>query len=91
MISSAPYRSHSRRSPALNVGSGGTTPMFAAAASVITAAMVSPRSAKVASTTARSLYGRTTVSAVAAAVTPGVSGRPRVATPDPAEASSAST
>ena len=43
------------------------------------------------STAARSLYGSTIVSLVAAPVTPGVSGSPNVATPEPAAASSAST
>jgi hypothetical protein len=65
--------------------------MLPAAASVMTAAMVSPRALKAASTADRSLYGSTTVSAVAAPVTPGVSGSASVATPDPAAASSAST
>ena len=36
------------------------------------------------------LYGNTIVSAVAAPVTPGDEGRPNVATPEPASASSAS-
>ncbi len=65
--------------------------MLPAAASVMTAAMVSPRAENAASTAATSLYGSTIVSAVAAPVTPGVSGSARVATPDPAAASSAST
>ena len=65
--------------------------MLPAAASVITHAMSSPYSAKHSSTAARSLYGSTIVSAVCAPVTPGVSGRPWVTTPDPAAASSEST
>ena len=90
-ISSAPCAAVIRRSAALNPSSGGTTPMLPAAASLMTQAMSVPRSANTASTAATSLYGRTTVSAAAPVVTPGVSGRPRVATPEPAEASSAST
>ena len=51
---------------------------------------VVPRAAKSASTAARSLNGATSVSATVAGVTPGESGRPSVATPEPAAASSAS-
>jgi hypothetical protein len=91
MISSAPLAVHSDRSSSLNPGAGGTTPMFAGQASVITQAICSPRSANSAVTASLSLYGSTTVSAADAPVTPGVSGRPRVATPDPAATSSAST
>ena len=65
--------------------------MLAAAASVMTHAIWSPSSAKAASTARRSLYGSTIVSAALAPVTPGVSGSPNVATPEPALASSAST
>ncbi len=65
--------------------------MLPAAASVMTQAMSAPNSAKHASTAARSLYGSTSVSAVCAPVTPGVSGSPNVTTPDPAAASNAST
>jgi hypothetical protein len=65
--------------------------MLPAAASVITAAMCSPSAAKAASTAATSLYGSTIVSLAAAPVTPGESGSPSVATPEPAAASSAST
>ena len=65
--------------------------MFAAAASVITQAISAPRAANAASTAATSLYGSTIVSPACAPVTPGVSGRARVATPEPAAASSAST
>jgi hypothetical protein len=80
-----------RRSAALKPSNGGTAPMLAAAASVITQAMLSPCAAKAASTAATSLYGRTIVSPACAPVTPGVSGRASVATPEPADASSAST
>lgn len=79
------------RSPALKPGFGATTPMFAGAASVMTAAMSLPRAAKTASTAARSLYGSTIVSAAAAAVTPAEPGIASVASPDPADARSAST
>ena len=91
LMNSAPYSSQSAFSPALNPGSGGTTPMLAAAASVMTQAIVSPTSSKAACTRARSLYGRTIVSAALAPVTPGVSGSPKVTSPEPALASSAST
>jgi hypothetical protein len=65
--------------------------MLPAAASVITAAIASPCSANAARTASTSLYRSTIVSPAAAPVTPGVSGRPRVATPEPADASRAST
>ena len=61
-MSSAPCVSVMRRSAALKPGSGGTTPMLAGAASVMTAAMRSPCSANAASTASTSLYGTTTVS-----------------------------
>ncbi|GAA2773945.1 hypothetical protein GCM10020219_050120 [Nonomuraea dietziae] len=80
---------HSSFSRWLKPGSGGTTPMLAGHASVITQATSAVR--KASSTAARSLYGRTMVSAAAAPVTPGVSGSPKVTTPEPAEANSAST
>ena len=91
MISSAPAPSHSERSSSLNPAAGGTTPMFAGQASVMTQAISSPRAANSARTASASLYGSTTVSAADAPVTPGVSGSPNVATPDPAATSSAST
>ena len=47
-------------------------------------AISSPRAANSAVTAFRSLYGSTTVSAADAPVTPGVSGSPSVATPEPA-------
>ena len=55
MISSAPCSAVIRRSAALNPGSGGTTPMFPGAASVMRQAIWLPRSAKTASTAAMSL------------------------------------
>jgi len=55
------------------------------------AAISSPNRANVCSTASTSLYGNTIVSAAVAPVTPGEDGRPSVATPDPASASSAST
>ncbi len=64
--------------------------MLPGLASVITQAISSPNRAKASSTAGMSLYGNTIVSAAAAPVTPGEDGRPSVATPDPASASSAS-
>src|SRR6202044_2093610 len=91
MMSSAPDASHSERSSSLNPGAGGTTPMLAGHASVITQAMSSPRAANSAVTASASLYGSTIVSAADAPVTPGVSGRPSVAPPDPAATGTAPT
>ena len=65
--------------------------MLPAAASVMIAAMSPPSAANIASTAAASLYGSTMVSLAAAPVTPGESGKPSVATPEPAATSSAST
>src|SRR6516225_10724898 len=89
MISTAPADRHSEASSALNPGAGGTTPMLAGQASVITAAIDEPRSANTADAASGSLYGSTMVSPAAAPVTPGESGSPNVATPEPAAASSA--
>src|SRR5690606_6371728 len=89
--SSAPCCRVTSRRNALNPGSGGTTPMFAGAASVMTAATSSPRVANTSRTAATSLYGTTTVCAAVAAVTPAEPGSPKVATPEPAAVSSAST
>jgi hypothetical protein len=61
--------------------------MFPGTGSTRTAAISSPRLWKRSSTAARSLNATTSVSPTAAAVTPGESGRPRVATPEPAAAS----
>src|SRR5690606_19082173 len=91
ITSSAPCRSHSRFSSALKPDSGGTTPMLHGTASVMTQAMSLPCSWNAVSTAATSLYGRISVSAVVAPVTPGVSGSPNVATPEPAAASSEPT
>ena len=91
MINSAPESSQTDLSSWLKPGAGGTTPMLAGQASVITQAISPPRAANSSVTAAASLYGRTTVSAADAPVTPGVSGSPSVATPDPAATSSAST
>lgn len=65
--------------------------MLPGEASVITQAISPGCAAKAARTASRSLYGSTTVSPAVAPVTPGVSGSPKVARPDPAAASSAST
>src|SRR5215469_4466391 len=91
MMSSAPASLHSDLRSSLNPGAGGTTPMLAGQASVMTQAISGPRVSNSAVTAAESLYGSTTVSAAEAPVTPGVSGRPSVATPDPAATRSAST
>ena len=55
MISSAPADRHSEASRALNPGAGGTMPMFAGHASVITQAIDEPRSANTADTASGSL------------------------------------
>ena len=75
------------RSQALKPGAGGTTPMFAGAGSVITAAIRPGCAAKAASSASRSLYGTTIVCAAVASVTPADPGSPWVATPEPAAAS----
>jgi hypothetical protein len=53
--SSAPCSALIRRSPSVNPGSGGTTPMLPGDASVMTAAMSPPRAAKASSTASMSL------------------------------------
>src|SRR5580704_1522209 len=70
MMSRAPDASHTERSSSLNPGAGGTTPMLAGHASVITQAISSPLAANSAVTASASLYGSTTVSAAEAPVTP---------------------
>src|SRR6516165_2190697 len=55
MISSAPADRHSEASRSLNPGAGGTIPMFAGHASVITHAIDSPRSANTDDTAPASL------------------------------------
>ena len=72
-----------RRRPSRNPGSGGTTPMFAATGSTMTAAIVSPRSAKTFPSASTSLNGTVSVSRAAPSVTPGEPGIPNVATPLP--------
>lgn len=89
-MSSAPYAWAIAASCWLKPSRGATTPMLPAAASVMIAAMCGPSAAKASSTAVMSLYGSTMVSPAAAPVTPGESGRPRVATPEPAAASRAS-
>lgn len=88
---SAPLAAQASLSPWLNPGSGGTTPMLPGEASVITQAISPGWAAKAACTASRSLYGSTIVSLAWAPVTPGVSGSAKVATPEPAAASSEST
>src|SRR6202046_5282652 len=59
MISSAPEPSHSDLSSSLKPGAGGTTPMLAGQASVITQAISSPRAANSAATASGAVYGNT--------------------------------
>lgn len=89
-MSSAPLAWAIRASSELKPSRGAITPMLPAAASVMIAAMCCPSAANASSTARRSLYGSTMVSPAAAPVTPGESGRPKVATPEPAAASSES-
>ncbi len=91
LINSAPSAWAISASAALNPGIGGTTPMLAGAASVITAAISPGWPANAARTASMSLYGNTNTSPAVAGVTPTESGRANVARPDPAAASSAST
>jgi hypothetical protein len=63
---------------------GGTTPMFPATGSTISAAMSFPRRARSASSAPVSLNGIVWVSAASSGGTPGDPGIPRVSTPDPA-------
>ena len=65
--------------------------MLPGAASVMSAAIWSPYRSNTDSTAPRSLYGTTMVSEAWDPVTPGESGSPNVATPEPADASRAST
>jgi hypothetical protein len=64
--------------------------MLAPTGSQQSTAISPPRSAKTDSTASVSFHGSTIVSRAHASVTPGESGRPKVATPLPALASSAS-
>jgi len=64
--------------------------MLPATGSTMTAAISSPRSAKSSSRPSPSLYSRSSVSAVVALVTPGLSGSESVSTPLPAAARKAS-
>ncbi len=89
-MSSAPCACVISASARLKPGSGASTPMFAAADSTITAAMRSECSSNAARTASRSLYGSTRVCAAVSAVMPALPGRARVATPEPASASSES-
>ena len=63
MISSAPYSPHSADSSSLKPADGGTTPMLAGQASVMTHAMSLPFAANACRTASASLYGSTSVSA----------------------------
>ena len=71
----------------LKPGCGTTTPMFAAAASVMTAAMAPGCVSNASRSAASSLYGSTSVCAAIGAGTPAEAGSARVATPEPASAS----
>ena len=55
MMSRAPADRHSEASRALNPGAGGTIPMFAGHASVMTQAIDEPRAANTADTASTSL------------------------------------
>ena len=90
-MSSAPWAAVMRRSPSVKPGAGGTTPMLPGDASVMSAAISLPRSAKAASTASRSLNGSTIVSAAISLGTPAESGSANVATPEPACARREST
>ncbi len=86
-ISSAPFAFVICESARLKPRSGARTPMFAAAASTITAAMRSECSSNARRTASRSLYGSTRVCAAVSAVMPALPGSASVATPEPASAS----
>ncbi len=83
-MSRAPWRVQSARRPARKPGRGATTPMFPATGSTKTAATLSRAAWKQASTLARSLNSAINVSRAVPSVTPGLSGRPSVAGPEPA-------
>ena len=73
-MSRAPYRVHRARQASRKPGSGGTTPMLPATGSTMSAAISSPRSANRVVNDSTSLYSTSSVSAVVALVTPGLSG-----------------
>ena len=81
--SKAPAASQARRRPSRKPSAGATRPILAATGSTTTAATVS-------SSSGTTLYGATTVSATAPAVTPSQPEIPWSATPLPPAASSAS-
>src|SRR5258708_40371001 len=86
-MNSAGWRGVMGRRAALKPGSGATVPILPALASVMTQAISSPKRPNTSSTAGMLLYGNTIVSADAGPGTPGVDGRPSVATPEPASAS----
>ena len=88
--SSVPCRAVSSRSSSRNPGTGGTTPMFAATGSTITAATRPGLRSNRARTLAGSLYRASSVCAAASAVTPALAGSDSVASPEPACARSPS-
>ena len=89
-ISSAPDASESARNASRKPGAGGTTPRFPATGSTMIAARPSPYRSTAAAAASMSLYGVTIVSRAAPVVTPALAGIPSVASPEPAETSSAS-
>ena len=82
--SSVPARSQSDRSPWRNPACGVTRPMLPAIGSTKIAATCPPALSRTWRTDSRSLYRATSVSAAAAAGTPGLVGTPSVMAPDPA-------
>ena len=82
-MSSAPAAFVMRRSSSRYPGAGGTTPMFAAIGSTITAATGGPASSA-ACIAGTSLYSTTLVSREISEGTPALSGTPNVAAPEPA-------
>ena len=83
-ISTAPWRVQRSRNASRKPGAGGTTPMFPATGSTMTAAISRPRASKIARTPAMSLNDAVTVKRARLSGTPALSGMPNVAPPDPA-------
>ncbi len=86
-INRAPFALVSSRSASRNPGSGAMTPTFAPTGSTMIAAIRSGWVRNAAATASGSLYGTTTVSDAAPAVTPAEPGMAKVARPDPASTS----
>src|SRR5699024_2178912 len=83
-ISNEPYDCVLSRKDCRKFPSGGTTPIFPETGSTITAAISFPYNSNAFSTLAVSLYGTVTVFFAIPSGTPGLSGNPNVATPEPA-------